>query len=196
MAKMVERIVQGVKEGDWNTIVPLVAGTFVTVQIVRALVAPAATKAEKREVVLDPEPPSLSSDASPRSAPYLGVHVLANVRHKGASPRQVKNWKGLLVDGVTAGGPAAQAGIRHGDDIVSVNGRSLVSETHGDTLRQWKTVLGSLSAGDTVTLVVARGPTGRGDRITIDVTAQAAPGQMPPNWRGGSEPMTYTGSKG
>ncbi|MDQ7747197.1 DegQ family serine endoprotease [Hydrogenophaga pseudoflava] len=65
--------------------------------------------------------------------------------------------EGALVSGVEPGGPAAQAGLKTGDVILSVNGQPIVSS--GD-LPAW---IGQASPGEKVTLELAR----QGKRETL-----------------------------
>jgi S1-C subfamily serine protease len=67
---------------------------------------------------------------------------------------------GVGVVGVRAGGPAAAAGIRPGDIIVSVAGHRT------DSVTALQEVLATRKPGDTVAVVVSRG----GRQSTIEVT--------------------------
>jgi putative serine protease PepD len=79
------------------------------------------------------------------------------------------NGAGARVESVEPGGPAADAGLRRGDRIVSIDGRRV---------REPGDVSGSLDGrrpGDRVTVVVERG----GQRRPIEVTLGRRPGRTP-----------------
>jgi membrane-associated protease RseP (regulator of RpoE activity) len=75
-----------------------------------------------------------------RSGPWLGVQL------QSVPVNQV------LVDGVTPGSPADQAGIGAGDVIVAVNGKPVASPGDVDA------ALGGMHVGQTVAVSVERGP--------------------------------------
>jgi putative serine protease PepD len=88
--------------------------------------------------------------------PYLGVSTSAAAG-------------GARVQEATAGGPAADAGVRAGDVIVAVD---------GETVREPDDVASAIQdrrPGDTVELEIERG----GDRRTLDVELGTRPGQAP-----------------
>jgi S1-C subfamily serine protease len=69
---------------------------------------------------------------------------------------------GLEVRAVASGGPAAQGGLRKGDIIRQINGRRV------DTAEQYRVRLGSIRAGDAVTLAIVR------DRKDVEIHLVAA----------------------
>lgn len=77
---------------------------------------------------------------------------------------------GAIVDSVTPGGPAARAGLRPQDRIVSVDGESI-----GLPLR-FKNAISLLPAGSVVVLGVVRG----GQTLTLKATLEPRPHQAPP----------------
>jgi putative serine protease PepD len=79
---------------------------------------------------------------------YLGVRVATQLSG------------GVLVAGVVQGGPAAAAGIKPGDLIISVN-KTAVANTD-----ELATILAGLKPGDTVPIVVVR----NGKKVTLNVT--------------------------
>jgi len=85
-----------------------------------------------------------------------------------ATPQSFDDWKassGLTVVAVAPGGPAAAAGLRAGDVMVSANGRTLHNQL------DWESVKLDLQVGDTLTLVMRRGPT----TVTRSLTAADLP---------------------
>ena len=77
------------------------------------------------------------------------------------------NGRGVFVGSVTAGGPAANAGMRVGDVIVSAGGKPI------STAAQLSEVLTTLSPGRRVPVVVS---TQRGAKTTLQVTLGTHPG--------------------
>jgi membrane-associated protease RseP (regulator of RpoE activity) len=80
---------------------------------------------------------------------------------------------GAKVQSVTTSGPAASAGVRGGDVIVSVDGKAVDGTTLG-------TVVRSHQPGDSVTVVVQRD----GARRSIDVPLGAITDRADPHFRG------------
>ncbi len=72
---------------------------------------------------------------------------------------------GVLVAGVTPGGPAAEAGVASGDVIIRING---VDVSGADSVRRLMQEMRNVEPGDQVPLVVQRG----GRQQTLDVTAR------------------------
>ena len=93
----------------------------------------------------------LDSIASP-AAGSIGIDLLIDK----ANP----DSKGLKVAGVTAGGPAATAGIKAGDILISVAGRELTS-------RNVEEIMKSLKPGQEVKIIYER------DKVRNTVTAKA-----------------------
>jgi len=88
---------------------------------------------------------------------------------------------GLLVTGVIDGGPAAEAGLLGGAEVISVNGfqvpvgGDIITSVDGEEVREFEDLIEYLefqtSPGDTITLGVYR----EGVDTTIDVTLQPRP---------------------
>lgn len=70
---------------------------------------------------------------------------------------------GVLLSGVSPGSPAAKAGLRKGDRVVSLAGQAI-----GD-IRAYARVIGTLQAGKPIQLAVVRG----GERIELSITPTA-----------------------
>jgi S1-C subfamily serine protease len=86
---------------------------------------------------------------------YLGVELTAGLTG------------GIVVASVTRGGPAARAGITPGDEITSVNGRSVTSPA------DLSEALATLAPGKTVTVAVTKQ---NGSRATVKVKLGQYPG--------------------
>ncbi|HEU4648593.1 MAG TPA: PDZ domain-containing protein [Gemmatimonadales bacterium] len=100
----------------------------------------------------------------------LGVNV--NVR------AQPNDSIGATIDAVTPGGPAAKAGLRAGDIITKLNGKSVLDSPDGPSERGQSLpglrlieLAARLQPGDTVTIDYRRG----GDRKTTTVVAGGDP---------------------
>ena len=110
----------------------------------------------------------------PLSRPYMGIRFVSITRQL-ADDQKLPVRSGALVGGrddqgnpttgVEAGTPAARAGIRDGDIIVSVNGKPIDEEHPLDA------TLAQFSPGDTVKVDVLRG----GQHLMIDVTLGTRP---------------------
>ncbi len=107
--------------------------------------------------------------------PYVGVALLPDFRELREMRPQDRGavsqaFQGALVARVTAGGPAAKAGLKRGDLILSVDGTTVDAEHSLGSLIQGKKV------GDTVTLSVepVRAPAGTTPH-DVKVTLGAAP---------------------
>ncbi|HEU4339250.1 MAG TPA: PDZ domain-containing protein [Planctomycetota bacterium] len=72
----------------------------------------------------------LDNAAPPPSEGSIGIDLLIDRANPDA--------KGLRVAGVTAGGPAAAAGIKAGDLLISVNGRDLASSNVEEVMKALK----------------------------------------------------------
>jgi len=86
---------------------------------------------------------------------YLGIQIVDT------------NGAGVLVQGVTAGGPAAKAGLASGDLITSVNGKRT------PTIDDFTSVVSELKPGKTVALEIA---TQKGAHKTLHLTLGTFPG--------------------
>jgi len=73
-----------------------------------------------------------------------------------------RDKQGLRVNGVTPGGPAEKAGIKHGDVVTSVDGKSLASDEDADER------LHELKIGQKLKLGVLR----EGKKLDVEVTAE------------------------
>jgi S1-C subfamily serine protease len=102
---------------------------------------------------------------------YLGIHpaiVISGLgerlfgRGMGSIGKQAA-FKGALVTAVSANGPAAQAGLQAGDQILSVNGKTV------DANNDLATLVQALKPGDTATLSVQKkGAAGPADvKVTL-----------------------------
>jgi putative serine protease PepD len=83
----------------------------------------------------------------------------------GATPAQATNLQGALVEGVTAGSPAAAAGLHAGDVVTAVNGAAVAGPN------RFVSVLDALKPGNKVTLTVRRGSTS----LTLSATLVSQP---------------------
>jgi S1-C subfamily serine protease len=91
---------------------------------------------------------------------------------------------GVLVFTVEAGSPAEKAGVRGGDQQITVSGvpmlagGDIIIAINGVTVKRFDDVVNFLASqtrvGDTVTLTVIRG----GTQMTIDVTLEQRPGNL------------------
>ena len=96
---------------------------------------------------------------------YMGV-VVESVTPEVAQSEHLTPTSGALVVGLTTTGPSAQAGIRVGDVIVSVDGAA-VTTASGLTKD-----IRAHSPGDKVTIGLYRGK----QKLTVPVTLTSAPG--------------------
>lgn len=102
--------------------------------------------------------------------PYIGVRYI-DVTSAIATARGLSKNYGVLVEGssnanaVVAGSPADKAGIKAGDQILSVNGEKISPEV------SLRTLLTKYAVGDTVTLNIINSTNER----DVKVTLQAAP---------------------
>jgi putative serine protease PepD len=89
---------------------------------------------------------------------YLGVSIGTNA-----------NGAGAVVGTVRTGSPAAAAGVKSGDVVVSVNGKPISSAN------ELTAAIGALQPGDKATLKVQRG----GSTLTLTVTLTTRPATAP-----------------
>lgn len=91
-------------------------------------------------------------------APQMGGRRTFNVSI-GVMPGYGDDGSGMVIDGVTEGRPAAAAGLKAGDKIVSFAGKEIKN------VNDYMNVLGELVADKEVDIVVVRG----GERMTFKV---------------------------
>jgi S1-C subfamily serine protease len=99
------------------------------------------------------------------SRPFIGVtYTMLNAQIAGANNVPVQN--GAWIQEVTAGSPAAKAGLKADDVITAINNQPLNESTPVvNVLQQYK-------VGDTLQLTVLRG----GNTITVKLTLGERPG--------------------
>jgi serine protease Do len=100
---------------------------------------------------------------------WLGVSIQDVSREAAESFGLDANIKGALVGAVTAGAPAARAGLKRGDIVLQFNGERL--EGSSDLTRR----VGQTRVGDTVRLEVVAAD---GRRRTVPVTIAARPSEQ------------------
>jgi putative serine protease PepD len=83
----------------------------------------------------------------------------------GVTPAQATTLQGALVQGVTAGSPAATAGLRAGDVVTAVNGAAVAGPN------RFVAALDALNPGSRVALTVRRGSTS----LTLSATLASQP---------------------
>ncbi len=93
---------------------------------------------------------------------YLGVSARDTTVTANGSKRA-----GALIDSLSAGTPAATAGLKQGDAVIKINGNSIESS------KSLVATIHEYSVGDKVTVTVVRG----GAQQDIQVTLAARPGQ-------------------
>ena len=92
--------------------------------------------------------------------PFLGVQAVADLSPEVADQYRLRGRTGALVQSVLPGSPAATAGLRGGDLVVGVNGR---------TVRGWdelRVAVRQVQVGQTIPIVVVRG----GSEVTLSIT--------------------------
>jgi carboxyl-terminal processing protease len=105
---------------------------------------------------------------NPRQAEILDEETSGRFTGVGLSVDEVK--RGLIVRDVFAGSPAGDAGIRTGDVIVSVNGKSIAGQSSSLSTAKIKG-----PEGTKVTLGVLRPASGRVQQLTIERREIKAP---------------------
>jgi serine protease Do len=100
---------------------------------------------------------------------WLGVSIQDVSRELAESFGLDANLKGAQIGGVTAGAPAARAGLKRGDIVLQFNGERL--EGSADLTRR----VGQTRVGETVRLEVIDA---RGTRRTVPVTIAARPSEQ------------------
>jgi putative serine protease PepD len=96
----------------------------------------------------------------PVRVPFLGVQAVADLSPEVAEQYRLGGRAGALVQSVLAGSPAANAGLRGGDLVVRVAGRSV---------RGWdelKVAVRQVEVGQTIPIVVVR----QGRELTLSIT--------------------------
>jgi S1-C subfamily serine protease len=80
----------------------------------------------------------------------------------GIRPAYGDSEEGVLLDGVSDGGPAAKAGLKEGDRIVEVGGKP------AKNLEGYMTLIRNVKKGEPVELTVLR----EGKKLSIKVTPE------------------------
>jgi serine protease Do len=101
---------------------------------------------------------------------YLGI-TTTDLTPGMAQQLGAATQNGAYVISTTKGGPADKAGMKSGDVVVSVDGKTVANET------DLSSILNGLQPGTTVPVVVDRG----GQQVTLNVTlaARPLPSQLP-----------------
>jgi len=112
------------------------------------------------------------------NAAYLGVEF-EMITPEVAASEHITGTQGALIKTVAADSPAAKAGLKIGDVITAVDGK-----TTGDA-NNLRDIVQSHKAGDEITLTIVKGTaTGPADQHDVKVTLTARPAprqfQMPP----------------
>ncbi|MGA1487754.1 MAG: M20/M25/M40 family metallo-hydrolase [Planctomycetota bacterium] len=111
----------------------------------------------------------LSERADPMTTSLAGARAEAPPRGSGRRvslgtvPDFADPGPGVRVDSVLDGSPAAAAGLRGGDRLISIDGATIAD------LRAYSEVLRARAPGDTITIVVERD----GARVTVEATLVA-----------------------
>lgn len=100
---------------------------------------------------------------------WLGVSIQDLSREAAESFGLDPNLKGAMIGAVTAGAPAARAGLKRGDIVLQFNGESLSGSS--DLTRR----VGQTNVGDVVRLEVIDA---KGQRRTVPVTIAARPSEQ------------------
>jgi S1-C subfamily serine protease len=105
----------------------------------------------------------------------LGVTAANEVMHYNFGGRRAMiginmddpkgDGEGVLIEGVTPGGPAEQAGLRAGDVIVSMNGKALTKDEEGSAQRKVMDIMRDVDPGDEVSLEYERD--GKKSSVTV-----------------------------
>lgn len=98
--------------------------------------------------------------------PWIGIGDLMPNSTGFAKWAGLATDKGAVIMGVAPDSPAAEAGIRPSDVIVSVDGKTIKSR------EEYRDVILEHDIGDTITFVINRG----GQEMTVEVEAQRIPG--------------------
>jgi hypothetical protein len=109
-----------------------------------------------RRVMETPEAPQFSKvEQSAQTATRTGLRI-----YTGTVPDYTAEAKGLLLGGVTAGGPAAEAGLDKGDVIIEIAGQSITN------IYDYTFALDLLKIGQPVKVVYMRGGQRRDTTLT------------------------------
>ena len=114
---------------------------------------------------------------------YLGVQITNLADEYRESLGLPDTTEGAYVAEVTADGPAAQAGLRAGDVVVSLNGRAIEGST------ELTRAVGTAKPGDALRLEVLR----EGRRETINVRSGTRPSGLATGANGGDQPSPNGG---
>lgn len=125
------------------------------------------------------------------TGPYLGVEF-ESITPEVAAREGITGTTGALIQVVVADSPAAKSGLKKGDVITAVNGKTVDDKT---TLRD---VVQSFKVGDEITLTVVKGTAdGPTESREIKVTLAQRPTQrqfqMPPGFNPNGDSQGFTG---
>jgi S1-C subfamily serine protease len=86
----------------------------------------------------------------------------SNAPRLGVIPNYADENDGVLLDGVSENGPAAKAGLKAGDRIISLGGKPVRN------VNSYMVLMGTQKKGDTLEVVVTR----KGEKVTLKVVLE------------------------
>ncbi|MGV3525947.1 MAG: M28 family peptidase [Candidatus Sericytochromatia bacterium] len=107
------------------------------------------------DLARQPEAPAYSRQEPPKQEAGRGLRV-----YLGTIPDYASDVKGLRISGVSAGGPAEKAGLKAGDVIVALNGKTI------ENIYDYTYALDNLKVGVTAPITILRD----GQRLEIQIT--------------------------